>query len=112
MRIFSLALKSIISEYSEWLPSLYHCLNEKELTSTMNYLEGKIDFHGQILCSKYMNYATVISGVAAYIAGWLAQDSFLSIKVFVVLSIITGIICIPAWPMYNQKPLQFQKTKN
>ncbi|WBW70561.1 signal peptidase complex subunit Spc1 [Schizosaccharomyces osmophilus] len=78
----------------------------------MNYLEGKIDFHGQIRCSKYMNYGILTSGVAAYIAGWLAHDSFLSIKVFLILSIIAGIICIPAWPMYNRKPLQFQKTKN
>ncbi|EPY53771.1 microsomal signal peptidase 12 kDa subunit [Schizosaccharomyces cryophilus OY26] len=77
----------------------------------MNYLEGKIDFNGQIRCAKYMNYGILMSGVGAYIAGWFAQDSYLSIIVFFILAAVVGIICIPAWPMYNRKPLQFQKAK-
>ncbi|CCD31381.1 Microsomal signal peptidase 12 kDa subunit [Schizosaccharomyces pombe] len=77
----------------------------------MNYLEGTIDFAGQLRCQKYMNYGLCTSAVISYIYGYLVQDSYCVIKLFLILASLVALVCLPAWSMYNKNPLKFQKKK-
>ncbi|KDN36421.1 microsomal signal peptidase 12 kDa subunit [Tilletiaria anomala UBC 951] len=65
-------------------------------------LEGKIDFRGQRLSDRIQQESLVFAAVAAFIVGWLLQSLALTLYIYTFFFVVTMIICIPPWPMYNR----------
>ncbi|KAE8388377.1 putative microsomal signal peptidase subunit SPC12 [Aspergillus alliaceus] len=66
--------------------------------------EGQIDFCGQHTAEILSTALLIISGVVAFLAGYIYQDLHLTLWVGLAGTLITGLAVIPPWPMYNKNP--------
>ncbi|BDD61976.1 hypothetical protein MPDQ_005079 [Monascus purpureus] len=67
-------------------------------------MEGQIDFHGQRIAEILCTVLLVISGAVAFVAGYIYQDIHLTLWLGLVGTILTALIVIPPWPIYNRNP--------
>ncbi|EED18456.1 microsomal signal peptidase Spc12, putative [Talaromyces stipitatus ATCC 10500] len=74
------------------------------LAPIQNALEGQIDFHGQQLAETLSTILLVISGIVAFIVGYIQQDIYLTLWIGLAGTAITGFVVIPPWPFYNRHP--------
>ncbi|PTU17731.1 hypothetical protein P175DRAFT_0504475 [Aspergillus ochraceoroseus IBT 24754] len=67
--------------------------------------EGQIDFHGQRI-TEFLSTALLIlsGGVLAFLAGYIFQDIYLSLWVGLAGTLVTGLVVVPPWPVYNKNP--------
>ncbi|KAI7863909.1 microsomal signal peptidase 12kDa subunit [Spinellus fusiger] len=69
------------------------------------FLECSIDFKGQQLADTVTHASlTVFSGVAL-LAGYASQSLRLTLGMLGVGVLMTLLLVLPPWPMYNQTPL-------
>ncbi|KAH6561914.1 hypothetical protein BASA50_002102 [Batrachochytrium salamandrivorans] len=74
----------------------------------MNILQsGKIDFHGQRLADKYSTAILTLTGVVGFVAGFATDSVLNTVIVDAVGLVLTCLICLPAWPMYNTHPVKW-----
>ncbi|EEA24682.1 hypothetical protein EYB25_004211 [Talaromyces marneffei] len=66
--------------------------------------EGQIDFHGQQLAETLSTVLLIISGITAFIVGYIQQDIYLTLWVGLAGTAFTGLVVIPPWPFYNRNP--------
>ncbi|KAK9721293.1 hypothetical protein K7432_003520 [Basidiobolus ranarum] len=69
--------------------------------------EGRIDFSGQKLADQLYQSVLVISAVVAFIAGYLSQSHIIMLEVFGAGILLTLLLVVPPWPMYNKNPLNW-----
>ncbi|KAB8213014.1 putative microsomal signal peptidase subunit SPC12 [Aspergillus novoparasiticus] len=74
------------------------------LASVQDIFEGQIDFHGQRMAEILSTALLIISGVVAFLAGYIYRDIHLTLWVGLAGTLVTGLAVIPPWPMYNKKP--------
>ncbi|KAI8079497.1 microsomal signal peptidase 12 kDa subunit-domain-containing protein [Gilbertella persicaria] len=70
-------------------------------------IECTIDFEGQKQTDKLTHYLLIATGIASFILGYSAQSLQLLLVVFIIGFILTALMVIPPWPMYNKHPQPF-----
>ncbi|KAB8254639.1 putative microsomal signal peptidase subunit SPC12 [Aspergillus pseudonomiae] len=74
------------------------------LASVQDIFEGQIDFHGQRIAEILSTALLIISAVVAFFAGYIYRDIHLTLWVGLAGTLVTGLVVIPPWPMYNMNP--------
>ncbi|KAL4996253.1 microsomal signal peptidase 12 kDa subunit-domain-containing protein [Aspergillus recurvatus] len=74
------------------------------LAPIQDVLEGRIDFHGQQTTELLSTALLIISGVAAFLFGYIFQDIHLTLWAGLAGTLFTGLVVIPPWPFYNKHP--------
>ena len=72
---------------------------------------NEMDFEGQSLAEKLYRILLVIFTIIAMIVSYMTQQ--LSHGVYILCGglIVTLLICLPSWPMYNRQQLKWLKSK-
>ena len=72
---------------------------------------NEMDFEGQALAEKLYRILLVIFTIIAMIVSYITQK--LSHGVYILCGglIVTLLICLPSWPMYNRQQLKWLKPK-
>ncbi|KAK4540930.1 hypothetical protein LTR36_008438 [Oleoguttula mirabilis] len=66
--------------------------------------EGEIDFKGQQL-AELLTYALLtISGIIAFLAGFVTQNIYQTLYIGLGGTALTFLVVVPPWPYYNQNP--------
>ncbi|TKA28996.1 hypothetical protein B0A50_03408 [Salinomyces thailandicus] len=74
--------------------------------------EGEIDFEGQKL-AELLTYAILsISGVIAFLAGYLTQNIYNTLYIGLGGTALTFLIVVPPWPFFNQHPQPWLPSKS
>ena len=68
-------------------------------------IEGKIDFHGQDLAKKLMFISLSAVVLFSYLLGWSLRNIYFSLYAGIGGIVLTFLIMVPAWPMYNKNPI-------
>ncbi|EAW12487.1 signal peptidase complex subunit 1 [Aspergillus clavatus NRRL 1] len=66
--------------------------------------EGQIDFHGQRITEILSTAILIISGAAAFLIGYIYQDIHLTLWIGLAGTLLTALVVIPPWPVYNKHP--------
>ncbi|KAL4787785.1 microsomal signal peptidase 12 kDa subunit-domain-containing protein [Aspergillus varians] len=74
------------------------------LSPIQDAFEGQIDFHGQQITETLSTALLILSGVVAFLAGYIFQDIHLTLWTGLAGTFITGLAVIPPWPFYNKHP--------
>ncbi|KAL6235452.1 hypothetical protein BDW75DRAFT_209505 [Aspergillus navahoensis] len=74
------------------------------LAPIQDAFEGQIDFHGQQTTEILSTVLLIISGVAAFLVGYVFQDIHLTLWAGLAGTLCTGLIVIPPWPFYIKHP--------
>ena len=72
---------------------------------------NEMDFEGQSLAEKLYRILLVILTIIAMIISYMTQQ--LSHGVYILCGglILTLLVCLPSWPMYNRQQLKWLKSK-
>ena len=72
---------------------------------------NEMDFEGQSLSEKLYRILLVIFTIIAMIVSYMTQQ--LSHGVYILCGglILTLLVCLPSWPMYNRQQLKWLKSK-
>ncbi len=72
---------------------------------------NEMDFEGQSLAEKLYRILLVIFTIIAMIVSYMTQQ--LSHGVYILCGglILTLLVCLPSWPMYNRQQLKWLKSK-
>ncbi|KAL2003895.1 hypothetical protein VTN02DRAFT_1744 [Thermoascus thermophilus] len=74
------------------------------LVSLQDLLEGQIDFHGQRTAEILHTALLVLSGAVAFVVGYLYEDIFLTLCIGLAGTVLTALVVIPPWPIFNKHP--------
>ncbi|GFF22449.1 putative microsomal signal peptidase subunit SPC12 [Aspergillus udagawae] len=74
------------------------------LAPIQDAFEGQIDFHGQRIAELLSTALLIISGVAAFLIGYIYEDIHLTLWTGLAGTLVTALAVIPPWPMYNKHP--------
>ncbi|KAL4806004.1 microsomal signal peptidase 12 kDa subunit-domain-containing protein [Aspergillus unguis] len=74
------------------------------LAPIQDAFEGQIDFHGQKITEILSTALLIVSGVIAFLVGYIFQDMHLTLWTGVAGTLVTGLVVIPPWPVYNKNP--------
>ncbi|KAL2809470.1 microsomal signal peptidase 12 kDa subunit-domain-containing protein [Aspergillus granulosus] len=74
------------------------------LAPIQDAFEGQIDFHGQQITEILSTALLVLSGVIAFLVGYIFQDLHLTLWTGLAGTVLTGLVVIPPWPFYNKHP--------
>ncbi|EGS20529.1 signal peptidase-like protein [Thermochaetoides thermophila DSM 1495] len=77
------------------------------LDQLRDVVEGKIDFEGQKLAERIVNFALSLVGAIAFLAGWLLQDIKLAVYLGLVGTAAVFLIVVPPWPFFNKNPINW-----
>lgn len=64
-----------------------------------------MDFKGQQRAEKLATKMTIYTSVASFLIGWMRQDFSLMLWLFLAGVILTLVVTVPNWPMYNRDPI-------
>lgn len=70
-----------------------------------------IDYPSQQKLTDRTHYLIILSGIIAFIYGYIKQSIYQLLISYVIGILITGLIIIPSYPMYNKQRLEFVKPK-
>lgn len=70
-----------------------------------------IDYPSQQKLTDRTHYLIILSAIVAFIYGYIKQSIYQLLISYGIGIIITGLIIIPSYPMYNKKRLEFVKPK-
>ncbi|KAL2848474.1 microsomal signal peptidase 12 kDa subunit-domain-containing protein [Aspergillus pseudoustus] len=62
------------------------------------------DFRGQQITEILSTTLLVLSGVIAFLVGYIFQDLHLTLWTGLAGTALTGFVVIPPWPFYNKQP--------
>jgi len=77
---------------------------DQVLAPIQDLLEGQIDFHGQQLAETLCTSLLSITGVLAFLVGYIARDIFLTLWVGLAGTLVTFLVVVPPWPTFNKNP--------
>jgi signal peptidase complex subunit 1 len=64
-----------------------------------------MDFEGQKLAEKYFHIVVTAFGVIGFIVGFFMKSFQVTVMIIGAGTLLAGLICVPAWPMFRQNPL-------
>ncbi|KAI9811808.1 MAG: hypothetical protein M1826_003029 [Phylliscum demangeonii] len=70
-------------------------------------LDGIIDFRGQQVADTLTTWLLSISGVIAFVVGFVRQDIFLTLYLGLAGTALTFAVVVPPWPAYNRNPVRW-----
>ncbi|CAK9292122.1 unnamed protein product [Gordionus sp. m RMFG-2023] len=70
------------------------------------------DYEGQLLAEKIYQSIIIIFGVLGFLLGYYFQLFSYTVYLLGIGILISSLMVIPAWPIYRQKPLKWQKLKD
>ncbi|CAG8684443.1 6759_t:CDS:2, partial [Funneliformis mosseae] len=65
------------------------------------------DFEGQKLAEFISQAGIILFAIIGFVVGFLLQDILLTFQIFAGGIIITAILVLPSYPIYNQHPVQW-----
>ena len=68
-----------------------------------------VDFQGQKLAEKIMNYVIISASVIGFILGFINDDLRYVLYSNIIAFIVVGILIVPNWPFLNKNPITWQK---
>lgn len=71
-----------------------------------------MDFKGQRLAELFFSYILVLSGVLAFLTGYVIQSFQLMMAVFSSGVALSLLISVPDWPMYNRHGVKWLPPKH
>ncbi|KAI9356082.1 microsomal signal peptidase 12 kDa subunit-domain-containing protein [Pilaira anomala] len=72
-----------------------------------DFIECTIDFEGQRLAEHLTHYLLIASGIISFIVGYSLQSLQMVMMIFAVGLVLTALVVIPPWPLYNKHPQPF-----
>jgi signal peptidase complex subunit 1 len=78
-------------------PGLFRCLKE-----------GQMDFVGQAKAQDLYTIVLWVSGIIGFLVGFVSQRFLYGFFVVFAGLLISGLVTIPSWPIFNRNRLQFQ----
>ena len=78
-------------------PGLFRCLKE-----------GQMDFVGQHKAQQFFTIMLWVSGVVGFIYGFLTERFLYSFLVVFGAIILSGLIVVPSWPLFNRNRIPFK----
>ncbi|KAF2756088.1 microsomal signal peptidase-like protein 12 kDa subunit [Pseudovirgaria hyperparasitica] len=75
------------------------------LENVRDALEGQIDFEGQRLAELLTTALLAISGIIAFLYGYIAQDIASTLYIGLGGAALTFLAVVPPWPLYNKHPI-------
>jgi len=77
---------------------------EDLLARLQDAFEAQIDFHGQYLAEIISTVLLVLSGIIAFVTGYIYQDIYLTLWIGLAGAFFAALVVIPPWPFYNTNP--------
>lgn len=71
-----------------------------------------MDFKGQERSEKLALKMIIVTAVVSFFLGYFKQDFSLMMGLFATGFLITFLITVPNWPMYNKHPIDWVKSKS
>ena len=68
-----------------------------------------MDYQGQKLAEMIYLYLIVILGAIGWVFGYVAQSFKITFTVWLGGLVVSMILCVPDWPMYNPHPVEWLK---
>ncbi|KAL0635048.1 hypothetical protein Q9L58_005977 [Maublancomyces gigas] len=68
-------------------------------------IDGFIDFEGQSLAETLTTAILVLTGIAAFGAGWVLSDLKYTVYVGLSGTVLAFLAVVPPWPIYTRNPL-------
>ncbi|KTW32543.1 uncharacterized protein T551_00028 [Pneumocystis jirovecii RU7] len=68
---------------------------------------GYIDYEGQTTSEILANVIVVVFSIIAYIVGFLLQNLIITLYIFVIGILVSLLIIIPPWSIYNTHPIKW-----
>mmetsp|Transcript_7901 Transcript_7901/g.9180 ORF Transcript_7901/g.9180 Transcript_7901/m.9180 type:complete len:85 (-) Transcript_7901:247-501(-) len=66
-----------------------------------------MDYKGQELSELFFYYITLILGGVGWVIGYFRQEFFIVFKFWLVGVVISAVLCVPDWPIYNRNPIKW-----
>ena len=66
-----------------------------------------MDYKGHQLSENIYYFLTIICGLIAWIVGYVKEDFQLTVYGWTVGLVLSLILCIPDWPMFNRNPVHW-----
>jgi len=74
------------------------------IASLQDAVEAQIDFHGQHLAELISTVLLILTGIVAFVTGYIYQDIYLTLWMGLAGAFLTALVVIPPWPFYNANP--------
>ncbi|KAJ1929709.1 hypothetical protein IWQ60_000928 [Tieghemiomyces parasiticus] len=82
------------------------------MDSLSNAFEATIDFRGQVLAERVTQVGIVVAAVLAFGVGQVFQSFECLLLTFGGGVVLTLLLVLPPWPMYNRHPVQWLKSSS
>ncbi|KAA8910437.1 microsomal signal peptidase 12 kDa subunit-domain-containing protein [Sphaerosporella brunnea] len=70
-------------------------------------IDGNIDFEGQRLAERLTTVVLILAGLTAWLLGFFMQDLKYTLYAGLGGTVLTILIVVPPWPMYNRHPVSW-----
>ncbi|KAI4133501.1 MAG: hypothetical protein LQ347_002166 [Umbilicaria vellea] len=74
------------------------------LKKAQDVFEGQIDFEGQRLAELITTILLSVTGLFAFLVGYIQQNIYITLWVGLGGAVITFLMVVPPWPIYNDAP--------
>lgn len=71
-----------------------------------------MDFKGQEYSEKLALKLLILSAATSFLLGYFKQDFGLMMAMFAAGFVLTFIVTVPNWPIYNKHPIEWVKSKS
>ncbi|CDH58332.1 predicted protein [Lichtheimia corymbifera JMRC:FSU:9682] len=72
-----------------------------------DYFEWTIDFEGQKLAEQLTHLIPTLFAVIGFVVGYSMQSLLVTLEIFGAGLVLTMLLVLPPWPMYNRHPLKW-----
>lgn len=79
------------------------------IETILQYIDPKLDYHGQVLCNRMMIGIFAIGFGISFLFGIFINNLKYTLYGGIVTTIINGILTIPSWPYFRKNPLKYKK---
>ncbi|KAJ5169149.1 uncharacterized protein N7482_004743 [Penicillium canariense] len=86
------------------IPQYPFARSEPQLPELPANYHSPQDFHGQRLADILSTVLLIISGAVSFLTGYIYKDIYLTLWTGLAGTLLTALVVIPPWPMYNQHP--------
>ncbi|CAI9741517.1 signal peptidase complex subunit 1-like [Octopus vulgaris] len=81
------------------------------LPESIKSIPTHMDFDGQRQAERTFQIIIILFGVVGFIYGYICQQFSWTMYILLAGFALSCLLTLPPWPMYRQKPLNWQKAK-
>ncbi|KAI5151564.1 signal peptidase complex subunit 1 [Enteropsectra breve] len=82
------------------------------LATLLKKFDKPLDYNGQNLSNKLMNYTIVIGMTIAFLIGYVTYNLKYTLIAAIITSVVSFFCSVPSWPFLRAHPLKFKKEKS